>query len=148
MLYNAAQSRILQSGSSKHHWSDLTYRQGSSPGNRNTHHGHASNIVRSRAGQPAHVQPRKTNERVWINKKFSSYNLRVKVNKVTNVHNQSRTFEIFIPTALQFRCRCGFDVGRNGFGPSWATLYTLHIVSWLYSAVQLITKLNSNGQTD
>ena len=95
MLYNAAQSRILQSGSSKHHWSDLTYRQGSSPGNRNTHHGHASNIVRSRAGQPAHVQPRKTNERVWINKKFSSYNLRVKVNKVTNVHNQSRTFEIF-----------------------------------------------------
>ena len=95
MLYNAAQSRILQSGSSKHHWSDLTYRQGSSPGNRNTHHGHASNIVRSRAGQPAHVQPRKTNERVWINNKFSSYNLRVKVQKVINVHNQSRTIGIF-----------------------------------------------------
>ena len=32
-------------------------------------------------------------------------------------------------------------VGWNGFGPSWATLYTLHIFSWSYSAVQLITIL-------
>jgi hypothetical protein len=53
----------------------------------------------------------------------------------------AHTFAWTIPTALQFRCRHAFDVGQNGFGPSGATLYTLHIVGWLYSAVQLITSV-------
>jgi hypothetical protein len=29
-----------------------------------------------------------------------------------------QTFAWTIPTALQLRCRHGFDVDRNGFGPS------------------------------
>ena len=54
-----------------------------------------------------------------------------------SVHTFARTN----PNSIQLRCRFGFDVSWTGFRPSWTILYTVRMVSCLYSTVQLITIL-------